>query len=177
VLTQLAGGVRSVQEDWMKVYIVHDSQRGNGRQLAEKLASEFESRGAQVVVGHRREIAPGRVADDPPDLLVLGAAVRKFVTSPPIKVWIGRLGAELGRRSAQIPHAAVFLTHMMPDKMVAGRVQRLQRRLSREAGIGEVSQEWLSGQVKEMSGPFTDGALENAVTFVTSLFQRLQRKS
>ena len=155
----------------MNVCIVHDSQKGNGKKMAETLASEFESRGAKVVVGHRRELSPKQVAVNPPDLLIVGAAVRAFVTSPPIKRGITRLAAELGSHNARISHAAVFLTHVMPDAMVEGRVERLQWSLSRAAGIGEVYSEWLSGQVQNIPGPFVDGALEKAVTFAANLFE------
>ena len=161
----------------MDVYIIHDSQKGNGKKLAEKLASELESRGAQVVVGHRTELTPEQVAANQPNLLVVGAAVRKFMTSPPVKKWITRLAGELKRHNAKIPHAAVFLTHAMPDKAVEGRVKRLQRSLSQVEGIGEVYPEWLSGQVKAIPGPFVDGTLEKAVTFAESLFDWAQPKS
>ena len=161
----------------MNVCIVHDSQKGNGKKMAEKLASEFESRGAQVVVGHRTELIPKQVATNTPDLLIVGAAVRAFVTSPPIKQWISRLAAELKRHNARISHAAVFLTHAMPDKAVEGRVKRLQRSLSQVEGIGEVYSEWLSGQVKAIPGPFVDGTLEAAVTFAASLFEWARPKS
>jgi menaquinone-dependent protoporphyrinogen IX oxidase len=161
----------------MNVCIIHDSQKGNGRKMAEALASEFESKGAQVVVGHRAELSPKQVAASPPDLLVVGAAVRAFVTSPPTKRWITRLGAELKKQNAKIPRAAVFLTHVMPDEMVEGRVGRLKKSLSRVPGIGEVYSEWLSGQVKNMPGPFIDGALEKAATFAAALSEWAQPKT
>jgi len=161
----------------MNVYIIHDSQKGNGKKMAEKLESEFESRGAQVVVGHRKELAPEQVAGNAPDLLIVGAAVRAFVTSPPVKQWISRLAGELKRRNAKIPNAAVFLTHAMSDAMVEGRVARLQRSLARVAGIGEVYSEWLSGQVQNIPGPFVDGVLEKAVAFAANLSEWAQSKS
>ncbi len=161
----------------MNVNIIHDSQKGNGKKMAELLASEFESRGAQVVVGHRKELAAAQVAGNAPDLLIVGAAVRAFVTSPPVKQWISRLAGELKRRNAKIPHAAVFLTHAMPDAMVKGRAARLQRRLARAAGIGEVYSEWLSGQVENIPGPFVDGVLENTVAFAANLSEWAQSKS
>ena len=161
----------------MNVHVVHDSQKGNGKQIAETLAAEFTARGAQVRVGHRTELTAERVAASPPDLLVVGTAVRKFVTSPPTKRWISRLAAELKRHNAKIPHAAVFFTHMMPDAMVDGRARRLQRALSPAAGIGEVYAEWLSGQVKAMPGPLVDGALEKAAAFAVKLHAWAQPKS
>ena len=161
----------------MNICIIHDSQKGNGKMMAEKLAAEFESRGAQVVVGHRTELTPEHVAAQSPELLVVGAAVRKFMTSPPVKKWIARLAGELKRHNAEIPNAAVFLTHAMPDKAVEGRVERLQRSLSQVEGIGEVYHEWLSGQVKAIPGPFVDGTLEAAATFAAGLFEWAQSKS
>jgi menaquinone-dependent protoporphyrinogen IX oxidase len=155
----------------MNIYIIHDSQKGNGKKMAAILASEFESRGAKVAVGHRTEIPPEQVAENPPDLLIVGAAVRKFVTSPPVKQWISRLAKKLEARNAKISHAAVFLTHAMPDEMVAGRVGRLQRSLSRPGSIGEVYSKWLSGRVTSVAGPFTDGTLENAASFAADLFE------
>ena len=74
----IAIGSRIVSfESSLNVYIVHDSQKGNGKELAGKLAAELETHGAQVVVGHRSEITPDQVAENPPDLLVVGAAVRR----------------------------------------------------------------------------------------------------
>ena len=154
----------------MNVYIVHDSQKGNGKRLAEKLASVLEARGSQVVVGHRTELTPAQVAANAPDLLIVGAAVRAFVTSPPVKQWLSRLGAQLKRQKADVPHAAVFLTHAMPDAAVEGRARRLQRSLSRTAGVGEVYSEWLSGRVQNIPGPFVDGTLDRAATFADGLF-------
>ena len=161
----------------MKVCIVHDSQKGNGREMAETLASEFESRGAHVLVGHQTELTPERVVADPPDLLIVGAAVRKFFTSPPTKQWISQLDAELRSSDAKISHVAVFLTHVMPDPLVEGRVDRLQRSLSRSAGVGEVHTEWLSGQVKNLPGPFIDGVAEKTVRFAAKLFEWAQPES
>ena len=154
----------------MKIRIVHDSLKGNGNSLAEKLSSELESRGAEVSVGHRSEMTPEDIASDPPDLLIVGAAVRVFITSPPVKRWIGKLASELNSQDANIPYAAIFLTHVMPDKAVENRVARLQGSLSRIDKIGTVQKEWLSGQVKDIPGPFIDGTDEKIVEFATLIF-------
>ena len=153
----------------MKVTIVHDSERGNGKELAEKLAAAFESKGARAVAEHRSTLTPETVAADPPDLLIVGAAVRRFFLSPPVKRWISGLADELDQRDGKVAHAAIFLTHAMPDAMVEGRVQRLLAKLSRVDGIGEVSAEWLSAQVKDIPGPFIDGVFEKAEEFAENL--------
>ena len=161
----------------MKVQIIHDSEKGNGRKMAERLAAELEARGAAVTVGHRSELTPAHTAENPPDLLIVGAAVRKFFLSPPIKKWISTLGGELEKRDVNIPFAAVFLTHVMPDKMVEGRAARLQGNLSRVSRIGEVRTEWLSGQVSDIPGPFIDENMENAVAFAADLSEWAAGKS
>ena len=153
----------------MNVCIVHDSQKGNGKQMAERLGSELESRGANVGIGHRTDISPDAIASDPPDLLIVGTAVRKFLMSPPTKKWIALLAKELENRCAVVPYAAIFLTHMMPDAMVGGRVGRLLDILTHVSGIREVNSEWLSGQVKNIPGPFIDGALEKVAPFAEKL--------
>ena len=161
----------------MKIYIIHDSEKGNGKTLAEKLASELEAQGSQVKVGHRTEISPEDVASDVPDLLIVGAAVRKFVTSPPVKRWITRLIKVLNSQDKSISHVAVFLTHVMPDDLVRGRVSRLQRSLTGVTVPNGVYTDWLSGQVKNIPGPFVDGVLEKAVTFAAELHTWAQSDS
>ena len=155
----------------LKVCIVHDSIKGNGKKLAEKLETEFKVLGADVRVGHRSEIPPETVTSNLPDLLIVGTAVRKFLLSPPTKRWISGLERELDSKNVQIPYVAVFLTHAMPDAMVRGRVERLQKRLSGVGQIGEVKSEWLSGQVQNIPGPFVDGVLEKAIQFADELFE------
>jgi hypothetical protein len=49
--------------------------------------------------------------------------------------------------------------------------------LSSAAEIGEVYSEWLSGQVKNIPGPFVDGTLEQAAAFAANLFESAQAKS
>ena len=161
----------------LKVCIVHDSIKGNGKKLAEKLETELKTLGADVLVGHRSDIPPETVTSNLPDLLIVGTAVRKFLLSPPTKRWIAGLERELKRSNAQIPHVAVFLTHVMPDAMVQGRVERLQKRLSSVDQIGEVKNEWLSGQVQNIPGPFVDGVFEKAIIFANELFEWTKSKA
>ncbi|MBT3273937.1 MAG: hypothetical protein HN368_12345 [Spirochaetales bacterium] len=161
----------------MNIFIIHDSLKGNGQELAERLGSLLTACGAQVEVGHRKELTPKQVVAKSPDLLIVGAAVRAFVTSPPIKRWITRLQAELRSQNRKIPCAAVFLTHVMPDPMVGNRVGRLKQSLMDVEGIGEVYSEWLSGQVKDIPGPFIDGVPEKAEVFANGLFEWVQSQS
>ena len=153
----------------MNVYIIHDSDKGNGKLLAERLEAEFKALGAETVVGHRTEISPEQVAEAKPDLLIIGAAVRKFMMSPPVKRWISLLNKKLQSSNATIQYSALFLTHMMPDSMVEGRVERLKRHIIEPGSIANVYAEWFSGQVKAMPGPFIDGVMEKTPKFAEDL--------
>lgn len=67
----------------MKIAILHDSQAGNGERLAAVMKEAFEQAGAEVTVAHVTRLEPDTVAAEQPDLLLLGAAIRKFHVSPP----------------------------------------------------------------------------------------------
>lgn len=144
----------------MKVCIVHDSQAGNGEQIASALRQSLEADGHSVSVGHVSTTDPAGLVSDPPDLLVVGAAIRAFTTSPATKRWLRGLGRALTRGDGAIPHAAVFLTHGLPLDKASGWGERLLARAERTRGIGSVYPRWLSGQVVEQLGPLEDGTLE-----------------
>lgn len=60
----------------MKILIVHDSAHGNGERLAKFLKEEFEKEAHTASIGHVKDVDPEGAADEPPEMLVLGAAVR-----------------------------------------------------------------------------------------------------
>jgi flavodoxin len=154
----------------MKVSIVHDSQRGNGRKVAEKMGEVLESLGATVLIGHQSETTPESVAEQSPDLLIVGAAIRRFMTGPASKRWAGRLAAALKANGRQIACGAFFITHLMTRKAAEPRAAKFGAKFSAFGIVGQLSPEWFSGQVKEMSGPLVDGTLENADRFARELF-------
>ena len=158
----------------MKIFIVHDSERGNGKLMAERLETELKALGATVVVGHRSEITPEQVASGAPKLLIIGSAVRKFMMSPPAKRWIASLASKLKASGSLIPYVATFITHLMPDQIVEGRVERLKRHILSSGSIVEVYSEWLSGQVKAIPGPFVDGVIERTSKYAADVHAWVQ---
>jgi len=172
----------------MKVVIVHDSHAGNGERLAEVMKEAFVQAGAEVDVGRvelqadssqtaGHVVSPDTVAARPPDLLLVGAAIRKFVTSPPSKRWIKQLSRELSRRGTGITHAAVFLTHGLPLNWARKWGERFRRHLSRVHGIKDVYPQWLSGRVVEVSGPLADGSEEQFREHAKALLSRMNAMS
>lgn len=144
----------------MNVVIVHDSISGNGKHLADILNGEFQAAGDSVLVGHVNEVEAASVAAAKPDLVVVGAAIRAFHTSPNSKRWLAGLGRALSSADTHIGHAAAFVTHALPVKAAEGWGRRFLRKLGRVKNIGEVYPEWFSGKVAGQNGPLEAGVEE-----------------
>ena len=93
------------------------------------------------------EIDPAKVVADSPDIVVVGAAVRAFMTSFTSKKWIRRLHKELKKANKTVKVGATFLTHVMPEKMVAGRGNRLNKFFAKSPNVTTVYSEYLDGKV------------------------------
>ena len=158
----------------MKVCIVHDSQQGNGRKIAERMGEVFESLGASVVVGHQTETTPESIASQSPDLLVIGAAIRKFMTGPASKRWMSRLAAAVKDGGDRIACGAVFITHLMPKSIADRRAGRFSRNIMSYNAVRELYSEWFSGPVQQMKGPLVEGTLEASERHARVLFEWVQ---
>ena len=152
----------------MKIWILHDSQLGNGKLIAETMQKALES-SAEVHVGHVKQIDPKKVAEDQPDVVIVGAALRAFFSSPPSKRWIKKLKKELQSVNHKIPFGAVFLTHAMPKKVAKIWGKRyLKVILGTE--FSKVHPEWLSGRCRGQEGPPPmEGVLEFFESFARSI--------
>lgn len=142
----------------MKVAIVHDSNAGNGEKLANAMKEQFEAAGASVSIGHVTKVAPADIVAQNPDILVVGAAIRAFNTSPTSKKWLKGLGRALKTNGTTIEHGAAFVTHGLPKEKANGWGNRFRKRLERVRGLANVYPEWLSGKVMGQTGPLEDGA-------------------
>jgi menaquinone-dependent protoporphyrinogen IX oxidase len=149
-----------IEECSVKVAIVHDSQAGNGERLAHTMREAFEASGATVTVGHVKDIDPESIVAEEPDLLVVGAAIRAFMTSRTSKRWIRGLSRSLQATKSTVRHAAVFVTHGLPVDKAAGWGRRFRKRLDRMPRVEKVYPDWLSGRVVGQLGPLQDGAEE-----------------
>jgi menaquinone-dependent protoporphyrinogen IX oxidase len=159
----------------MRIAILHDSQAGNGEHLATIMQETFEQAGAEVTVGHVTGLAPESVAAEQPDLLVIGAAIRKFRTSPTSKRWLKHLDKALRAKGARIAHGAAFVTHGLPDKAAQGWGTRFRSRLERTPAISEVYAEWLSAKVVAPQGPLEDGTEERFREHARQLLAWMER--
>jgi hypothetical protein len=144
----------------MNACIVHDSSYGNGELLANTLKNVFEARGVQVTLRHVEDLPPAELAALQPDLLVVGAAIRKFFISGNVKRWIRAAHRELNHQNVSIANGAVFLTHGLPVRYARRWGERLVRRLSRAGFVSHVYPVWISGRVTKVEGPFEEGVLQ-----------------
>ena len=158
----------------MKVCIVHDSQQGNGRKIAERMGEVFESLGASVVVGAQSETTPESIASRSPDLLIIGAAIRKFMTGPASKRWMYRLAAAVKDGKDRIACGAVFITHLMPKSIADRRAARFSREIMSYSAVREFYSKWFSGPVQQMKGPLVEGTLVASERHARLLFEWAQ---
>lgn len=146
----------------VQVCIVHDSQLGNGKRLAEAMSDRMQNLGAHVTVDHVTALNPASAMTADPDLIVIGSAVRAFTTSPATRRWIKELRRELPGARRGSPRIALFVTHGLPREMVDRKAQRLLGRLARVVGPDGLYPGWISGRVIAKEGPFADGVMEEA---------------
>jgi len=158
----------------MKVWIVHDSQLGNGEKLAKTLGKTFE-KDMEVNIGHVKKIAPAKVVADSPDLIIVGAAVRAFMTSQASKKWIRQLHKELQKANKTIKIGATFLTHVMKKDWINGRGVRLNNLLAKSPTVINIYSEYLSGKVVATEGPFEDYVLGEVEKHAAEIHKLLKK--
>jgi hypothetical protein len=156
----------------MKVWIVHDSNFGNGKSLAEAMGEVFRQQ-VEVGIGHVKKVSPKEVAGDKPVLIIVGTAMRAFSTSLASKIWIYRLKTQLRKVNHIVPLGVVFITHAMPKKMVEFWGKRFHKILDRGIAIAEVYPDWLSGRVIDTKGPLEEGTTENFVHIAQQLLNNI----
>ncbi|MHA2099291.1 MAG: hypothetical protein ACW99A_11425 [Candidatus Kariarchaeaceae archaeon] len=146
----------------MKVCIIHDSKFGNGKKIAETFAKAFPN--ADVMIGHNKEISPKIIALNPPDLLIVGTAVRMFRISRGSKNWLKSLQKNMVKTRQRIKFGAGFVTHMRELDKISSRIEGFYRLLADTTVINQVYPKWFLGQVVDQEGPLKIGVLDNIKT-------------
>lgn len=147
---------------------MHDTQHGNGKILAELMAKEFPS-DYDISVGDVKTTPAITVAQETPQLLILGGAIRKFQGPKKTNQWLKTLSHELTIANATIPYGAGTLTHMMPSNATEGYRKRFIKNVSKSPTITSWYGECLSTQVKGIKGPILKGGFEKAKQFIKDI--------
>ncbi|MHA1511748.1 MAG: hypothetical protein ACTSRX_08515 [Promethearchaeota archaeon] len=151
-----------------KIWIMHDTQHGNGKNLAELLAKELPSE-YEISIGDVKTTPAIKVAQETPQLLILGGAIRKFQGPKRSNEWLKTLSHELTKTNATIPYGAGTLTHMMPTDATKGYRKRFLKNVSKSPAITSWYGECLSAQVKGIKGPLLDGEFEKTRQFIKDI--------
>lgn len=146
----------------MKVWILHDTKFGNGKNLAEQIAKTY-SENDVVKIGHVNQTDPQVVLDDKPDVLILGGAVRMFRGAPASKKFLKKLGKIAQNTNQTIPAGIVFLTHGLPTDKIQGFARRYWIKMSRSPAVVRTYPQWITAKVIGQEGPFDEGEVERAI--------------
>jgi menaquinone-dependent protoporphyrinogen IX oxidase len=154
----------------MKVWILHDTKFGNGKQLAEFLGSEFPQED-EVKIGDIKEISPAMVAEDTPDVFILGGAIRMFRGAPKSKKWLKKLNKSLRKIDHRVKYGTAFLTHGLPTDKMQGWGKRYFKKLNKVSMIENVYSSLLTARVKEVEGPIIPEEMQKAKEYIHDFIQ------
>ncbi len=144
----------------MKVWILHDSHFGNGKLVAETLGDVIRTK-FEVEVQNIKDIKPEKVANEKPDGIIIGTAIRAFMISRKSKNWLTKFQKKLITNNHKIKYGAVFMTHGMgKNKFVNNKGNSFIKFIKKKDIIDDFYEEWISGKVKEVEGPLEDYVLE-----------------
>ncbi|MEJ2277177.1 MAG: hypothetical protein P8Y70_05415 [Candidatus Lokiarchaeota archaeon] len=144
---------------------MYDTRFGNGKKLAESLKNQFPS-DHEVEIGDVKEIAPELIANEHPDALILGGAIRMFRGAPKSKKWLKKLDKTLKNDNHKIKYAGAFLTHGLPTDKMQGFGRRYLRKLEKSSMIEKVYPELLTTRVKTQQGPIYEEEMEKSDNFI-----------
>lgn len=113
-----------------------------------------------LILVYIKNTAPEMVANDSPDVLIVGTAVRIFMISPVSKKWLRKLKGQLNKNKKSIKYGISFVTHVLDFDKIKNKGNRFNESLKKGNVIANVYPEWIDGQVKTAEGPFKEGVIE-----------------
>ncbi|QEE16758.1 hypothetical protein DSAG12_02588 [Promethearchaeum syntrophicum] len=149
----------------MKLWILYDTNFGNGKILAELLKDEFSGEW-EIKIGDVKEISPSTVVNETPDVLILGGAIRMFMGAPKSKKWLKQLNAELEHANKDIEYGTLFLTHGLATNKIQGWSKRFLKKLEKSKRIVKPYSQLLTARVQDTEGPFIESELEKAKEYI-----------
>ena len=148
-----------------------DSQYGNGKKLAESLKEIFSPH--EVKIADVKEVNPTAIAEDIPDVLILGGAVRAFMGDKKSFKWLKELNELLERSGNKIKFGTGFLTHAMPTKRIQGYAKKHLAKLEKASMIDKIYTELLTARVESAKGPISLEHMDNAKRYAQDFMKWL----
>jgi menaquinone-dependent protoporphyrinogen IX oxidase len=158
----------------MKVQIMTNTKYGNGKLLAEALQKEFSS-DVDVNIADVKDISPQKIADDVPNAIILGAAIRAFRVDPKSKKWLMKLNKHLEKSGKKIQYGTGFITHAMPTEKTKGYVKKYLNKIETTSMIESTYSQLLTARVKEIKGPLFPEEIEKARGYIKDFINWIQK--
>ena len=150
-----------------------DTKFGNGKLLAEALKAEFSSE-VNVNIADVKDVSPKSIAEDVPDAIILGGAIRVFRGGPKSQKWLKELNKILEKSGKKIQYGTGFLTHAMPTDKVQGFAKKYLDKIENASIIEKTYSELLTARVKEQKGPILPEEMEKARGYIKDFIEWLK---
>ncbi|MFX0075344.1 MAG: hypothetical protein ACFE96_07875 [Candidatus Hermodarchaeota archaeon] len=142
-----------------------DTKFGNGKLLAEALKKEI-SDNYTVNIDDVKDVSPKKVAEDVPDMIILGGAIRAFRGGTKSKKWLAELNKILEKSDKKILYGTGFLTHAMPTDKVQGFANKYLGIIEESSMIDKTYSELLTARVEGQQGPIFPEEMEKAKGYI-----------
>ena len=157
----------------MKVQIMTDSQFGNGKKLAETLKNKFPNE-FEVKTADVKDVSPEFVAEYGPDVIILGGAIRAFMSDRKSKSWLKELNGIMKQSGKKIKYGTGFLTHAMPTDKVQGYAKKYLDKIGSFSEVEKKYSDLLTARVKTQKGPIFSEEMEKAEKYIEDFINWLK---
>jgi flavorubredoxin len=144
----------------VKVFVAYDSQYGNTKLVAEKIAEGiWETSGMKVALGYAKEVDPSSLAEY--DALLLGGP--NHMARPPrtMKKFVD----QLAKVDLKAKNVAVFGTYAGRTRAVDRAVDKMEKTVAKKLPKLKLISPGLSVKVNGVKGPVVEGELPKCVDF------------
>ena len=158
----------------MKVQIMTDTWHGNGTLLAEALKKEFPNQ-FEVNVADVKDVSPEKIAEDAPNVIILGGAIRMFRGGPKSKRWLSKLNKILEKSGKNVKYGTGFLTHAMPTEKIQGYAKRYLNKIDSASIIESTYSQVLTARVENSKGPIVPEEMDKARVYIKGFIDWIQK--
>ena len=151
----------------VRVFVVYDTQYGNTKLVAEKIAEGMrELNGIETEVSDVKKVDLKKI--DSFDAILIGAPIHFGKSSRTIMKFIDKLGG----LKLKTKGVAVFDTFLGED--FEKGVKQMEKRLEEKVPLLKLMTSGLSIRVDEIKGPITEGELPKALDFGKKIADQLK---
>ena len=129
-----------------KIWIVYNTKHGNCGKWCEEVETKLQEK-YEVKINSVKEITPNNIANDPPDMVIVGARIVVGSPDKKIKGFVKKLG---GLLKQPIPKAAILYTHGSPwDE----KFNKMEKILKENNVVDDILPEVLEIKMAGVKGP------------------------